>query len=133
MKVSDIKKGYAGLNAGVWVGDLPFPLFAGIKLKVRRLWNPDYTALHEKLTAAAAPVPGAAADEKAGSDAITTECLLDACLMDWQGIDDPFAVNTARDLLADPEAGPSFRNAIFWAANHAGEQMTAQMEADAKN
>ena len=128
MKVSDIKKGYAGMNAGVWVGDIPLPLFGGIKLKVRRLWNPDYAALHDKMSEDKTDL-----SESANETRITTECLLQTCLLDWEGVEDAFSIDIARDLINDPEAGSVFRSAVLYAANHVADQVQAQIEADAKN
>lgn len=131
MKLSDIKRGYAGMNAGAWVGDIPFPLFGGIRLKVRRLWNPDYQALHDKLEEERGEV---AQVDRADTDReITDECLISTCLLGWEGVDDAYTADAARDLLADPEAGPSFRSAVIYAANHVGDAVKTQMEADAKN
>jgi hypothetical protein len=128
MKISDLKKGYAGMNAGMWVDGIPLPLYAGVRLKVRRLWNPDYAALHDKLSEVSSDL-SADANEKR----ITDECLLGACLLDWGGLDDAFSADVARDLLADAEAGPAFRSALIYAAAHVADQVVAQLEADAKN
>lgn len=123
-----VRKGYAGMNAGVWVGNIPYPLFEGIQLKVRRLWNPDYTALHEQLMEQGGDLSEADKDRAA-----TTECLVKACLLDWSGVEEPFAADTATALLADPEFGQTFRNALIWAATHVAETVAAQLEADEKN
>lgn len=128
MKISDLKKGYAGMNAGVWVDGIPLPLFGGVKLKVRRLWNPDYAALHDKLSDVSSDLSAQANERR-----ITDECLIGACLLDWEGLEDAFSADVARDLLADVEAGPAFRSALIYAAAHVADQVAAQMEADAKN
>lgn len=130
MKFTDMKRGYAAMNAGQWVSDIPLPLFKGIRLKVRRLWNPDYTALHEKL-AEGKPDPLPADDERA----ITDQCLVDACLLDWDGVDDAFSPEAAKALLADsePDGSNPFRFAVIWAASNLSDTVKAQLEADEKN
>ena len=122
MKLADLKKGYVDMNAGVWVGDIPLPLFDGIRLKVRRLWNPDYVALHDKLD-----IPGA------DPATVTIECLVSACLIDWDGVDDPFSVDAARTMLSDVDIGPVFRSALLYAGQHVADRVKADIEADAKN
>lgn len=123
MKFSDMRKGYAGMNAGVWVGDIGLPLFDGIQLKVRRLWNPDYIALYEKLMG----------EPDAVEADVVTKCLLDTCLVDWSGVDDPYTPEAARTNMEDPEFGTVFRGAVLWSANKVAAQMKEQIEADAKN
>ncbi len=128
MKLADIKKGYAAMNAGAWVGDIPIPLFDGIRLRVRRLWNPDYVALHDQLSEDNTDL-----SEAANGRRITDECLLQTVLVGWDGVDDPFSIDAARLMLADPDMGTVFRNAVFWASSHVGDQVKADLEADAKN
>ena len=128
LKLSDIKKGYAAMNAGAWVGDIPIPLFDGIKLKVRRLWNPDYVALHDKLGEDKTDLSEADNDRR-----ISDECLAETVLVGWEGVDDKFTVDTARVMLKDPDMGGVFRNAILWAASRVGDQVKADLEADTKN
>lgn len=128
ISLASMKKGYAGMNAGVWVGDIPLPLFDGITLQVTRLWTPTYAALHEKLSADMTDL-SAEANEKR----MTDECLVQTVLLGWKGVDDPYSQETARQLIADPDMGVAFRNAIIWAATHVAEQVKAQLEADAKN
>jgi hypothetical protein len=128
LKLSDMKKGYAQMNAGVWVGDIPLPLFDGVRLKVARLWNPAYSALHDKLSEGKPdPLPDDVAK------AITDECLLTTCLSGWDGVEDAFTADAGAALLADPDAGPVFRSALIYAATHVADQVKAQIEADEKN
>lgn len=123
MKLSDLGKGYAALNAGDWVGDIPLPLFTGIRLKVRRLWNPDHVALNDKLLA----------------DGVTDEgerlkrCLSEAVLLDWDGVEDAFSKDAAAAVLADPDSGKAFEGAIIWAAGQLADKVKASIEADEKN
>lgn len=128
MKFSELSKGYAALNGGDWVGDIPFPLFGGIRLKVRRLWNPEFAARNEELIAAAV-AKGEEPDERA----IMNDCLVTCCLDGWQGIDEPYTPEIGAKALLDPEAGGIFRSAILWAAAHLVDKIKADIEADEKN
>lgn len=128
MKLDTLKRGYAMLNAGIWVDDIPQAMFKGISLKVRRLWNPDYRELHAQLSEETSDL-----SPEGNAERITTACLLQTCLLDWKGIDEPFTAALAADLAADPEAGQAFRGAVLWAANSAGDKVEAQVETDAKN
>lgn len=126
MKIIDIRKGYAQMNGGVWVGDIPMPLFDGIRLKVRRLWNPDYAALHEKLMAAQKePDPE--------DPVLVNQCLVEACLLDWDGVEDAYSIETARQMMNDPDFGSVFRSAVIWAATRVADRVAAQLKADEKN
>lgn len=128
MKLADLKNGYAALNVSDWVGNIPLPMFEGISFKVRRQWNTDWLALAERLGTEATDL--SEADNQAR---IERECIAHACLDDWKGIDDPYAPDLAISILADPDAGRSFRNAVLWAANQREAQVKAQIEADEKN
>lgn len=134
MNLATLKKGYAGMNAGVWVGPIPYALYDRIRIKSRRLWNPDYQVLHDKLSAERSALSAEAQESEQESERrITTECLLETCVLDWEGIDDPFSVDAARAFLADADAGPTFRNALLYAAAHVADEIKAQLEADEKN
>jgi hypothetical protein len=128
MKISSLKSGYADMNGGAWVGDIPLPLFEGISLKVTRLWTPAYSALHDELSAENSDL-----SEAANTRRVTDECLVQTVLLDWKGIDDPFSADTARQVLADADVGGPFRSAIIYAATHVADAVKAQLEADEKN
>lgn len=128
MKIADFKKGYGDLNAGVWVSDIPLPLFDGISLRVTRLWTPAYSALHDKLSEESSDL-----SEEANARRITDACLVGSVLLDWKGLDDPFSADIASQLLADPDVGGPFRSAIIYAATHAADVVAAQLKADEKN
>jgi hypothetical protein len=122
MKVSDLKVGYARLNAGELVGGLPFPMFENVKLRVRRIWNAEFSALHASLIE----------DGKTDAEAFD-ECLVSKSLVGWEGIDDAYTPETGKALLADTEVGGVFRSAVIFAATQLGTQVRAAIEADEKN
>ncbi len=127
MKLADIKKGYAAMNAGAWVSGIPQFLFDGERLKVRRLWNPDYVALHDRLSEEKTDL-----SEAANESRITDACLAETVLIDWE-LEDPFSAEAVAIALADPVTGGPLRSAILWAATHLGDQVKADLKADAKN
>lgn len=128
MKIADMKKGYAAMNGGVWVKDIPAPLFEGISLKVTRLFTPAYNELHDKLIE-----DGTDLSEEANERRISNECLAQTVLLDWKGVDDAFSIDTVRDLLGDPELGPAFRSAVLWCAQNIGDTVKKQLEGDTAN
>jgi len=128
MKLSDIKKGYAGLNAGQWVDNLPVQLFDGISLKLRRIGNPDFLTMQAKLNEESSDLSSEANDQR-----ILKECVISTCLLDWKGVDDPFTIDTARELLADPDLGGPFWNLLLLGLNKLTENAKAALEADTKN
>jgi len=130
LKLSDIKRGYAAMNAGVWVDNIPLPLFEGVRLQVRRLWNPDFAALWEKLTDGK-PDPLPDADQRA----VMTQCLAQTVLIGWDGTEDVYSPAAALALLSDDEADGSnpVRMAVIRAANSVADRVKAQLEADEKN
>jgi len=135
MKLDDMKKGLVAIDDGIWVSDLPQVFFAGIRLKVRRLWNVDYSRLYGEMTASL-PRDQATGELTIEADAermITDECLKRATLVDWDGIDDEFSPANVDRVFADPELRTVWRNAIILAASRAATTFTASIEADAKN
>ncbi len=128
MKFTDMKKGYAALNAGDWVGDIPLPLFDGIRLKVTRLWTPAYSALHDKLGEDVTDLSEADNEKR-----ITDECLVQSVLLGWDGVEDAYSVDLARKMIADPDMGSVFRSAILYAAGHLADTIKANLAADEKN
>lgn len=127
-KFADIKRGYAGLNAGQWVSNLGIPLFDGVSLQLRRIGNPDYMAMQDKLREESSDLSADANDQR-----IFRESVVHTCLMDWKGVDDPFSVDTAKELLADPDLGTPFWALIATGLNRLMEDAQAQLEADEKN
>lgn len=128
MKLSDLGKGYAALNAGDWIGNIPFALFDGVRFKVCVLWNPDFVALYETLSAENSDL-----SVDANNRRMFDECLVRTCLVGWDGVDDAYSGDTAAAILADPQSGAQFKRAIIWAEIQLREKVKAQIEADEKN
>lgn len=128
MNLAQLRAGYAALNAPDWVGDLPFPLFEGVSLKVRRAFTAEWADLVGKLRAEKTDL--SAEDNEMR---IERECLARVALTDWQGIDDPFTPDLAIALLADPDAGPSFRGCVWFAIGRREDAVKAATDAAEKN
>ena len=134
MNIANIKTAGAKVRAGAWVKDIPVPGFDGVALRVRGLNNPDARRLREKL-ASEAGKGGPIAGEKL--DAIASEVIAEAILLDWNLTDDgaplPFSKEKAAELLADEDIGPLLREAVSYAASVVGDKGAAELDAAAGN
>ena len=121
MKLSELAVDADRQEHGAWVDDIPE--VQGLRLKVRGSFNADWRRLQAKLLDA---VPrkkriGGRLDPDE-NDAIMTKCLLNCCLLDWQGLEDemgtaiPYDKDMARKLITEPEFR-RFRESVIWAAN----------------
>jgi hypothetical protein len=121
MKLSELAVDPDRQENGAWVDDIPE--VQGLRLKVRGAQNADWRKLQAKLLDA---VPrkkrlGGRLDPDE-NDAIMTKCLLNCCLLDWDGLEDeqgnaiPFDKDYARKLITEPEFR-RFRDSVIWAAN----------------
>ncbi len=134
MKLSEIAARNRRAEEGGWVDNLPFAAFAGVRLKVRALWNSDY---RREFAALAADVPrdrlieGKLGDEDRAR--ISTECLKRTVLVGWDGIEDEFTPENVEKVFADPELAKLFGDAVVFAANVYTTQYQAGEEIDAKN
>jgi hypothetical protein len=126
MKLSDLTVDAERLEKGAWVDNIPD--MEGLRLKVRGANNVDWRRLQSRLLNA---VPrkkrlGGQLDPDE-QDRITATCLLNACLMDWDGLegDDgkplPYSKEWASKLIMEPEYR-RFRDAVIWAATMVGEE-----------
>jgi hypothetical protein len=132
MKLSDLASDPVATEQGEWVDTIPE--MGDLRLKVRGVGNADWRRIQTKLIDA---VPrskrtGARIDPEE-IDRITTVCLHQACLLDWQNLsgDDgkslPYARDFAFELLSKPEYR-KFREAVVWAATVVGEQIIVRIE-----
>lgn len=128
MNLTQLRAGYAALNAPDWVGDLPFPLFEGVSLKVRRAFTADWVDLVGKLRAEKTDL-----SEDENERRIERECLARVALSDWQGIDDAYTPDLAISLLADPDVGPAFRGCVWHAIGKREDAVKAATDAAEKN
>jgi hypothetical protein len=137
MKLSEHKIDVQKQEEGGWVDNIPE--LDGLRLKVRGANNKDWRKLFGRLVDA---VPrkrrvGGRLDP-ADQDRITSVCLRDTCLLDWDGIegDDnkpiPYSKDQADKYLTNPEYS-KFRDGVLWAANVVAEQEVADLEEDVGN
>ena len=138
MKLSDIRIDPAVIEAGDWVGELPFPGMDGVRLRVRGTGNVDYRRLQSKLLKAASLKRLDPQQEEEAATAVMTELLAKTILIGWDGIvqddDAPlaFTPDLAAQLLADPEMRV-FRDAVIYAGNQIASRRKTQKAAYEKN
>jgi hypothetical protein len=126
MKLSDIALDSERQEKGAWVDEIPE--LEGLKLLVRGVNNVDWRRLQVKLMEAIPRKKRLSGridtDEQ---DRIQSTCLLNACLLDWDGLEDddgkpiPYEKDMARKLLFEPEYR-KFRDGVVWAAYIVAEQ-----------
>lgn len=137
MKLNEVAIDVDRGENGAWVDDIPE--LQGLRLKVRSSQNNDWRKLLAKLTEA---VPrkkriGGRMDPEE-MDKILSSCLLNCCLLDWEGLEDddglaiPFDKKMAQKLLVEPEYR-RFRDGVLWAASIVGETVEAEREDVAGN
>lgn len=132
MKLNDLAIDNDRAENGAWVDDIPE--VQGLRLKVRASQNADWRRLQAKLLDA---VPrkkrlGNRLDPEE-QDKIITACLLNCCLLDWEGLEDsdgkpiPYSKQFAQKLLTEGEYR-RFRESVIWASSVVAE--TEQANAD---
>ena len=133
MKISQIKKAGAAINEGAWVENIPG--LPGVALKVCGNANP------KARTIAAEMISNLPRGKRNHEDLAKIERrqIAEVLLVDWKGIqdDDGGALactpeNIAK-IMADDDLAVVFTEAVNYAASQVGEQITADIEADAKN
>ena len=137
MKISETAVDVDRQENGAWVDDIPE--MEGLRLKVRGSNNADWRRLQARLIDA---VPR---KKKIGGrldpdeqDRIMSSCLLNACLLDWSGLegDDgqslPYSKPMAQKLLTEPQYR-RFRDGVVWAASIVAENLTVDQEDAAGN
>lgn len=137
MKLKDMTVDAVSIEQGSWVDNVPE--MEGLRLKVRGIGNKDWRKLQNKLQQ---NVPrkkrvGGQLDPDE-MDRITSICLRDACLLDWDGLEgddgqpQPYDKKLADKLLSEPQYR-KFRDAVIWAATVVGEQEDLGHEEDSGN
>lgn len=136
MKLSQIQIDSAAIEQGAW---RPAVGLTGVEFRVRGIGNADYEALADKLRRHLPPAAKFAeklpADEAAR---MTVELLVDACLLDWRGLEDeageplPYSADKARALLSDPDFR-KLRDSVFATAARLAEETVAEREAASGN
>jgi hypothetical protein len=132
MKLSDLASDPIATEQGEWVDNIPE--MGDLRLKVRGIGNADWRRIQMKLIDA---VPRA---KRTGTridpeeiDKITTICLHQACLLDWENLngDDGKPLSFSRDFALELLSKPQyrkFREAVVWAATVVGEQTAVKIE-----
>jgi len=132
MKLSDLEVDADAVEKGAWVDDIPD--VQGLRLKVRGAYNNEWRRMQAKLLESVPrkkKVGGRLEQEE--NDAIMTKCLLNCCLLDWDGLDDkdgtviPYSKEKARELLTDPRY-KRFRDSVIWAAQVVGDGLEVQTD-----
>lgn len=137
MKMSELAVDADRQENGAWVDDIPE--MEGLRLKVRGSNNADWRRLQARLIDA---VPrkkriGGRLDPDV-QDSIMSSCLLNCCLLDWDGLEDDdgntilYDKKMAEKLLKEPEYR-RFRDSVVWAASVVAENASADQEETAGN
>jgi hypothetical protein len=127
MKLTELTVDPDRAENGAWVDDIPE--MEGLRLKVRGNMNTDWRRLQAKLLDA---VPrkkrlGGRIDTDE-MEKIISSCLLNACLLDWEGLEDengqpiPYSKQFAQKLLTEPEFR-RFRDGVSWASQIVAEKI----------
>jgi hypothetical protein len=135
VKLTDFQIDATAIEGGTWRDAIGRP---GLKFKLRGADNLDWRRLQAKLVS---ELPRekqfATATDPADDDAITGRLLLDACILDWEGLEDDvgpiaFTKDLATTLLTDPAFRP-FRNSLLATARVLANETVSEREAAAKN
>jgi hypothetical protein len=127
MKMSEVTVDPDRLENGAWVDDIPE--MEGLRLKVRGSQNSDWRRHQAKMLEA---VPrkrriGGRVDQD-DMDRIVTSCLLNCCLLDWEGLEEddgkpiPYSKQMAEQLLKEPQFR-RFRDGVVYAASIVSENL----------
>ena len=134
MKLTDMQRGLAAIEDGVWVGDLPQAFLKGVSLKVRRLWNSEHLRVYGELTANfERDAEGEPILTPEQATEIGDECLKRTVLLDWRGIDDEFSPAALDLIFSDELMSRTWRAAIMSAARKAADTYSASLKADSGN
>jgi hypothetical protein len=135
VKLTDFQIDASAIEGGTWRDAIGRP---GLKFRLRGADNLDWRRLQAKLIS---EMPRekqfAVATDPADDDAITGRLLVDACLLDWEGLEDetgaiPFSKELASKLLTDPAFRP-FRASVLATARVLANETVSEREAAAKN
>lgn len=132
MKLTELAVDADRAENGAWIGDIPE--MEGLRLKVRGNMNADWRRLQARLldTVPRKKRLGGRVDPDE-MDRIIGSCLLNACLLDWEGLEDedgkpiPYSKQFAQKLLTEPEYR-RFRDGVSWASQMIAETTEADRE-----
>lgn len=136
MELKDGKLNIDRMNNGGWVDDIPN--MEGLRVKTRGDQNPEYRKKmnilidmlprKKKMNGRIDPIE---------QDRIMGICLLETCLLDWDGLMEngkplAFDKELAKELISNPEYG-KFRTAFSHAASVVAEQTDGEIKEDSSN
>ena len=136
MKLSALKTNVAAIEQGRWVKDIPE--MGDLEVLVRGFGNADYKRLMERKVEAVPRAQKVRGLDAAVRDRLISECMHEAILLDWRGIDGDdgkplsYSSEMALTLLTDPEYAP-FRTAVMWAADTVSQERDLNAGDDAGN
>ena len=128
MKLSSMKLDVARIEAGDWVENIPD--CGNLRIKTRGINCAEYRKM---IDARLFALPKRR--DPMEVQRVQTECLVAACLIDWNLTDEndaPIPVSGALAILTDPAYDP-VRMAVAWAANQIAASNAETQEAAAKN
>lgn len=132
MKLSDIKVDTARAEAGEWVSDIPE--MEDLRLKVRGTQCADARLMRNRI------LRGLPMNVRNDPDAvffamekIEPQVQAEVILLDWENFGDvPYSKEKAAELLNDPD-WVRLHDAVSWAANRVGRQLSAAKEREVGN
>jgi hypothetical protein len=136
MDMQGVKVDPVKIEQGDWIDSIPD--MGDLRLKVRGVGNADWRKLQARLISAVPRGKRAAGrldpDEV---DRITSICLRDTGVTDWENLTDkgaaiPYSKEAATLYLTDPSFR-AFRDAALWACTVVGDSAAQATEADIKN
>lgn len=134
MKISELEVDQKVVEEGTWVSNIPE--LEGVSFKVRGSNNRAWRKLAQTLVNAVPRkkrVNGVLEPEEA--DKITATVILNAGLLDWEGIeaDDDTPIPYSREKAAEFLKGRRFREAAAWACDQVAEGLAKEAEEIAGN
>lgn len=134
MKISELEVDQKIVEEGTWVGNIPE--LEGVRLKVRGANNRDWRKLAQTLVNAVPRkkrVNGVLEPEEA--DRITATVILNAGLLDWDGIenDDGSQIPYDKKKASQYLHGKRFREGAAWACDQVAEGLAKEVEEIAGN
>lgn len=133
MKISQIKKAGAAINEGAWVDNIPG--LPGVSLKVCGNSNPKARTIAAEMISA---LPRGKRNHEDLSK-IERRQIVEVLLVDWKGISDdngdplPYSRENLEKIMADSDLAVVFTEAVNYASGQVAEQISADIEDDAKN
>jgi hypothetical protein len=129
LDLNSIKRDFKREDEGDWVD---YPDWEGVRFKVRSFSFPPYQAAHTRMLrrlskeAKGKPIPERALLVEQGA------LIADHLLSGWEGMVQPYAVDTARAYLTDPEFAELI-GAVTWCCNKLAETNAKFVEDTEKN